>query len=185
MTPQGLSDCPVPGISQDTTDQNNATITNPGPSGSTGNLIVTPSVVRPLPKAPPRKTPQQQVNRRKCESAILTDTPEKTYLENKKKEQEEKKKKVSKRVLAEKDEQIAKKKRKNTKKEITINVEMMVMTKRMRYFAWSVYTRILLASLGKSGFSARNANYGLMKLVHLDYQDMYAKIVIQNTQTDL
>lgn len=185
MTPQGLSDCPVPGISQDTTDQNNATITNPGPSGSTGNLIVTPLVLRPLPKAPPRKTPRQQVNRRKCKSAILTDTPEKTYLENKKKEQEEKKKKVSNRVLAEKDEQIAKKERKNTKKEITIHVEMMVMTKRMRYFAWSVYTRILLASLGKSGFSARNANYGLMKLVHLDYQDMYAKIVIQNTQTDL
>ena len=39
---------------------------------------------------------------KKGKSAILTDTPEKTYLEEKKKEQDAKKKKVSKRVLSEK-----------------------------------------------------------------------------------
>lgn len=74
----------------------------PGPSGVRTFLTVSPQILKPLPKAPPRKL--QRADKRKCKSAILTDTPEKTYLEEKKKEQDAKKKKVSKRVLSEKNE---------------------------------------------------------------------------------
>ncbi|XP_044733272.1 tigger transposable element-derived protein 6-like [Chrysoperla carnea] len=42
--------------------------------------IVSPYVLKPLPKAPPRKS--QRVHKRKYQSAILTDTPEKINLEN-------------------------------------------------------------------------------------------------------
>lgn len=73
----------------------------PGPiSSSRSSLIVSPQVLKPLPKAPPRKS--QRADKRKGKSAILTDTPEKTYLEEKKKEQDAKKKEVSKCVLSEK-----------------------------------------------------------------------------------
>jgi hypothetical protein len=75
----------------------------PGPSGVRTSLLISPQILKPLPKAPPRKT--QRTDKRKCKSAILTDTPEKTYLEEKKKEQIAKKKKISKRVLSEKKEQ--------------------------------------------------------------------------------
>lgn len=74
----------------------------PGPSGVRTALIVSPQVIKPIPKAPPRKS--QRTDKRTCKSAILTDTPEKNYLEEKKKEQDAKKKKVAKRVLGEKKE---------------------------------------------------------------------------------
>ncbi|GBP09108.1 Jerky protein homolog-like [Eumeta japonica] len=70
-----------------------------GPSCSS-RLIVSLQALKPLPKAPPCES--QRADNRKGKSAILTDTPEKTYLEEKKKEQDAKKKKVSKRVLSEK-----------------------------------------------------------------------------------
>lgn len=74
-------------------------ITGPGPSNAGSSLIVSPLALKPLPKAPRRKS--QRADRRKCKSAILADTPEKTYLEDKKLEQEARKRKVTKRVLSE------------------------------------------------------------------------------------
>lgn len=62
-----------------------------------GGLSKSPHIVRPLPKAPPRK---KNMNKKKCsKSAILTDTPEKNYIEQKKKEQEERKNKVKKTIV--------------------------------------------------------------------------------------
>ncbi|XP_018332974.1 uncharacterized protein LOC108742303 isoform X3 [Agrilus planipennis] len=98
VTPQG-SGSSVPEISQQDATKDSTTNTYLGSSGLKTSLIISPQVLKPLPKALPRKS--QRVDRRKCKSAILTDTPEKTFLEEKKKEQESKKKKVSKRVFSE------------------------------------------------------------------------------------
>lgn len=136
-------------------------ITGPGPSNAGSSLIVSPLALKPLPKAPRRKS--QRADRRKCKSAILTDTPEKTYLEDKKLEQEARKRKVTKRVLSEDKEVKNGNEKKNAKgKE----------AKRM------------LAIPKKSGFSAKNASYELTKLAHLGCHITFARTVIQSIQTD-
>ncbi|KAL0809235.1 hypothetical protein ABMA28_011454 [Loxostege sticticalis] len=99
MTPQDLITCPIPEASFQNQAPKVPTVI-PGPSGIRTSLTVSPQVLKPIPKAPPRKL--QRANKRKCKSSILTDTPEKTFLEEKRKEQEAKKKKVSKRLLSEK-----------------------------------------------------------------------------------
>ncbi|XP_067130447.1 uncharacterized protein [Centruroides vittatus] len=52
---------------------------NPNILSTSGLSVISPEVIRPLPKAGERKGNRQ--NRRKCKSAILTDTPEKDKLE--------------------------------------------------------------------------------------------------------
>lgn len=49
------------------------------PEASTSGLYFSPEIIRPLPKAPPRKS--KVINRRIRKSAVLTDTPEKNMLE--------------------------------------------------------------------------------------------------------
>ncbi|KAG5891637.1 hypothetical protein JTB14_001807 [Gonioctena quinquepunctata] len=81
---------------------------DPGPS--TSKAIFSPEVVRPFPKAPPRKTSSKRKSRK---SAIYTDTPEKNAIQEK---YDLKKKKQIKRKLTElKDEQKPVQKSKNTK----------------------------------------------------------------------
>lgn len=113
MTLQSLPGCSTSDrLLQHQATKNPILNTSPGPSSTGSSLIVSPLVLKPLPKAPPRKS--QSANRRKCKSAILTDTPEKNYLEEKKLEQESRKKKVTKRVLSEDKE----KKKTNSKKNL-------------------------------------------------------------------
>ncbi|KAG5867216.1 hypothetical protein JTB14_013755 [Gonioctena quinquepunctata] len=81
---------------------------DPGPS--TSKAIFSPEVVRPFPKALPRKTSSKRKSRK---SAINTDTPEKNAIQE---EYDLKKKKQIKRKLTElKDEQKPVQKSKNTK----------------------------------------------------------------------
>lgn len=54
-----------------------------GPSGIQNVTDFSPQKIRPLPKAPPRKS---SIRRRTRKSAILTDTPEKNSLQEEKKE---------------------------------------------------------------------------------------------------
>ncbi|KAG5893324.1 hypothetical protein JTB14_033490 [Gonioctena quinquepunctata] len=81
---------------------------HPGPS--TSKAIFSPEVVRPFPKALPRKTSSKRKSRK---TAIHTDTPEKNAIQE---EYDLKKKKQIKRKLTElKDEQKPVQKFKNTK----------------------------------------------------------------------
>lgn len=59
-----------------------------GPSGIQNVKDFSPEKIRPLPKAPPRKS---SIRRRTRKSAILTDTPEKNALEEEYQEREKKK----------------------------------------------------------------------------------------------
>lgn len=77
-------------------------------------LIISPQVLKPLPKACPRKL--QRVNTRKSKSTILTDTPEKKALEERKNERERKKSKGLKRALSGNEENRGASKRKKNLK---------------------------------------------------------------------
>lgn len=106
----------LPGPSQSVnieqqTDNNQVVIESPAPSTSTGiletdkHILMSPEVIRPFPKAPPRKN---KTNRnRKGKTRVLTDTPEKQELEllaakKRKKEVKEKTKSVKKRIFKKK-----------------------------------------------------------------------------------
>lgn len=93
-------------------EQQNINISHPGSSG----LLSSPFSVRPLPKAPARKSLKKN-NRRKGRSMVLTDTPEKMEIEEMKNMQQLKN--VKKKVLADK-----KKIKKQTNSKAKDNAEM-------------------------------------------------------------
>lgn len=64
--------------------------TSPQPSTSAQAAVFSPELVRPLPKAPPRKTSNR--GRKKRQSAIYTDTPEKLIIQKEAEEGEMRKK---------------------------------------------------------------------------------------------
>ncbi|KAL3288728.1 hypothetical protein HHI36_003163, partial [Cryptolaemus montrouzieri] len=98
--PSSLTDRPEIPVPNDDTEQHASEKQNrDGQNNYDLNACtVSPQVLKPLLKAPSCKS--QRSARMKCKSAILTDTPEKTYLEEKKEEQDAKNKKVLKRVLS-------------------------------------------------------------------------------------
>ncbi|GBP63913.1 hypothetical protein EVAR_39576_1 [Eumeta japonica] len=81
ITPEKIV-CSLPeALPQNQTPMEQLAILGPSCSSRT-SLIVSSQALKPLPKAPPRKS--QRADNRKGKSAILTDTPEKTYLKEKK-----------------------------------------------------------------------------------------------------
>lgn len=69
-------------------------------AGPSSSQIVSPEVVRPLPKAEPKK--KKQCGRKPGKSRVLTDTPEKKAIENSLREKQEKiKQKEEKKILRE------------------------------------------------------------------------------------
>ncbi|KAL3289778.1 hypothetical protein HHI36_023173, partial [Cryptolaemus montrouzieri] len=73
-------------IFSETTADDTSALNNPALGQNNYDLnacTISPQVLKPLPKAPSRKS--QRSARMKCKSAILTDTTHKIYLEEKKK----------------------------------------------------------------------------------------------------
>ncbi|KAG5889879.1 hypothetical protein JTB14_018925 [Gonioctena quinquepunctata] len=138
---QAINNSPVPTKEQENVDERQYTLstpprrcssiinqeTSPRPSTSVqaiskNPIVFTPEAVRPLPKAPPRKSNKGRKTRK---STIYTDTPEKEAIrkEHETRLERIKSKQVKKSLMEEKVEKYFKRKKSNTQQEMSSEEE--------------------------------------------------------------
>lgn len=145
--------------------------TSAQPISSSDPVVFTPEAIRPLPKAPPRKSNKGRKTRK---STIYTDTPEKEEIrkEHEIRLKRTKAKQVKKRFNGGKNKKnITKRKKIHSRK---------FHQKRRSATALFVYHHIQRANLEKSGYNAPLVNCGLTKNVRKVVLAMFATIVTRN-----